>query len=426
MAKVLWISDGGCTTGFGRVTHSIGERLVDDYGHEIHVLATNYRGDPYPSLTKPGRRTQLELWRPTTLSPKDAYGQSRIVELLGNLEPDVVVMLNDANIVLEHLFSNPYDSNRFLLQARPILLYLPVDGTNLPPGWPGVLTKVTNVVAMSKWGQSLYPGSKLVYHGIDADVFHPVSKDHPIELPDGTVLRSKRDCKKAFGFNPSGFVIGRVDSNSGRKDYGSTWKALAPVMKRHKDIEVHFHCQEFSPGHGVNLPVLFTREPEIDPKRFFFPGMRDTHIGWSEPELVALYNAFDLFVTTSRGEGFGLTNLEAISCGVPVVAQNVAATPEVVGPGGVLIEPRGLLTVPNGEDEWLADTEAFTEAIERLYRSAGARRSLSEAGREHAKTFSWDVAAQKFDGYIRALAAARPSSDTSEEAPPDDTRPEGR
>lgn len=417
MAKVLWLSDGGCTTGFGRVTHSIGERLVDDYGHDVSVLAVNYRGDPYPSLTKPElRQTQLNLYRPTMFDQSDVYGRSRIVELLGKLEPDVVVMLNDAQVALQLIFDNRYDTNRFLLQARPILLYLPVDGTNIPPTWPALLTSVTNVVAMSNFGQAAYPGSKMVWHGIDTKAFYPVSRQRPIVLPDGSKLTSKRDCRKAFGFEPDAFVIGRIDTNSGRKDYAALWHSVVPVMRAHSDVQVHFHCAEFNPGHGVNIPVLMSRAPDIDPKRFFFPGIRDSHVGWGEVEMLALYNAFDLFVTTSRGEGFGLTNLEAIACGVPVIAQNVSATPEVVGPGGVLVEPRGLLTVPNGEDVWLADPEAFTQAIERLYRSSGARRSLSEAGREHAKKFSWDVAAQKFDGYIRALAADRGNSDTSEEA----------
>lgn len=403
MAKVLWLSDAGCTTGFGRVTHSIAERLVDDYGHDISVLATNYQGDPYESVTKPGQQTQLRLYRPTLYRGDDLYGQSRIVELLGKLEPDVVVMYNDANIILQHLFDNPYDSNRFLLQARPILTYVPVDGINLPPLWPGMLTKVTNVVAMSKFGQEQYPGSKMVWHGVDPETFYPVS-ERPIVLPNGEKLRTKRDCKKAFGFDKDAFVIGRVDSNSGRKDYAASWRALVPVLRRHKNVQVHFHCDETKPGHGVNLKVLRTREPDVM-NRVFFPGQRGGYVGWSDVEMVALYNAFDLFMTTSRGEGFGLTSLEAIACGVPVVAQNVSATPEVVGPGGVLVEPRGLLTVPNGEDYWLPDPEAFADAIEKLYSSAGARRSLGEAGREHAKGFSWDVAAQKFDSYISALAA---------------------
>jgi glycosyltransferase involved in cell wall biosynthesis len=217
------------------------------------------------------------------------------------------------------------------------------------------------------------------------------------------MLRTKRECKKAFGFDPDGFLVLRVDKNSGRKDFAATWHALAPVMLRHKDIQVHFHCAASDAGSGINLNALFLREPRIDRQRYFFPDLHDTFVGWSQVEMNALYNAADIFVSTSRGEGFGLTLLEAAACGVPVIAQNVSAIPEVVGPGGILLEPQRRLTVPSGQDVWLADIEAFTSAIEQLYESSGARRDLGERGAAHARTFSWDVAASRFHEYIEVL-----------------------
>ena len=91
---------------------------------------------------------------------------------------------------------------------------------------------------------------------------------------------------------------------------------------------------------------------------------------------------------------------------MPVVAQNVSAIPEVVGPGGVLVEPLDrLITVPAGQDMWLADIDAFSQAIEHLYGARGVVRKLGEAGIDHVrKSFSWDVAAEKFDSYIKGLS----------------------
>jgi glycosyltransferase involved in cell wall biosynthesis len=396
--KILWFGDAGAVTGFGRVTHSIGERLVSDYGHDIHVLAINYRGDHYD--------TNLKLYRPTTVLPTDIYGLTRMVEMIGRVEPDVVVMLHDPHLILQVLFENRYDPERVLLQYRPILLYLPCDGTNLPPAWPDVLTKVTNVVAMSRWGQRQYPGSKLVYHGVDTDQFWPV-KERPIKVTSGEVLKSKRDCKKAFGFDPDGFLVLRVDKNSGRKDFAATWMALVPVMAKYRDIQVHFHCSPRNDSSGVTLPALYTRSilEGVSRDRWFGPDQHDTWSGWPQADLNALYNAADLFVSTSRGEGFGMTLTEAAACGVPVIAQNVSSIPEVVGPGAILIEPQRLITIPSGEDVWLADVEAFSAAIERAYLSAGLRRDLGEAGREHVTKFTWDFAAARFNEYIEALAS---------------------
>lgn len=418
MSKVLWLSDAGCTTGFSRVTHSIGERLVEDYGHQISVLAVNFRGDSWP-CERPGHDhpTPLRLYRPDIFATNDIYGQSRIIELLGKFEPDVVVTLSDPQVVLNILFKNKYDPDQILLRYRPLLSYMPDDGINLPSRWTTVLPKISNVVAMSKWGQTHYQPSKMVYHGADPEVFWPIW-EKPKVTSTGIVCKTKRDCKIAVGADPDGFLVGRVDTNSGRKDYPALVKALWPLMKRHGEIEAHFHCQDEGPQAGIRFQAMLSREVEsVDPARFHFPGMHSSFEGWALEDLNVLYSAFDCFASTSRGEGFGLTLLEAATCGIPIVAQNVSAIPEVVGPGGILLEPRDLLTTPAGQDNWLPDIGEFTFAISRLYESKGLRRDLGEAGAAHAKTFSWDFAARKFDEWIVALENFQPSTptDTSEE-----------
>jgi glycosyltransferase involved in cell wall biosynthesis len=401
MSKVLWLSDGGCTTGFGRVTHEIGERLVRDFGHEIHVLAVNHNGDDYRSVLDPSVKTPLWLYRPEVFDGSDTYGGSRIIELLGSVDPDVIFILNDPQMVITYLFNNTFDPDRYLLRLKPTIAYLPCDGYDLPPQWTSVIPQVTTAVAMSKFGQAQYPGSELIYHGVDPSKFWPVA-EKPITVSTGDVLRSKKDCKRAFGLDPDGFLILRVDSNSGRKDYAATIKSLIPVMKRHPDIQVWFHCDPDRGTGATKLNTIISKyQDEVSPSRFFFPGLRWTFKGWPDSDMNAVYSAADLFVSNSRGEGFGLTLAEAAMAGVPIVAQNVSSITEVVGPGGRLIEPSQRITVPSGEDVCLSDIGAFTEAIEELYLSAGARRDLGKAGRKHVlSSFSWDEAAQKFHAVI--------------------------
>lgn len=400
MSKIVWIADGGVSTGFARVTHAIGERLVTDYGHEIHVIATNYKGDPYPSVDKP---TPLGLYVPDRFVPKDIYGQSRFLELLRDVDPDVVFMLNDPNLLLKLILENRYDPEQLLAKYRPIITYVPVDGHNHPTEWQ-TLTQLTNVVAMSRFGQGFFPGSKMVYHGVDTDAFWPVDSKHPIVLSNGAVLKTKAECREACGLPTDAFIIGRVDRNSGRKDIPATWKALQPVMKKYTDIVSYYHCKPQHDESGIDLFAIFSREPETLPRQRV-PGNLNPLHGYKQSDLNALYNSFDLFVSTSRGEGFGLTIAEALACGVPVIAQNVSAIPEVVGPGGELIDPEREITVPFGHDQWLADIGAFTEAIEHAYLSRGWRREKGKAGREHVvRTFSWDAAAASFHEYISLLS----------------------
>lgn len=416
--KILWLGDAGCHTGFSRVTHSIGERLARDFGHEVHVLAYNYQGDSWPSHLDPERQTSLRLYMPHANITTDIYGQHRHVELLGRIEPDVVVMLNDAHMILSLLLENRFDPQKILLQYRPILSYVPVDGVNLPPAWTELVPKVTHPVAMSKWGrQALGPSTPVVYHGFDPEQFWPV-KERPIRLSSGQVVKTKKEIRRALGVPDDAFFVLRVDSNSGRKDFASSWRSLVPFMKRHPDVHVWFHCDPGkTEGHGTRMDQLVSRSKAegIDPKRFWYPDFTNGATSWPQEDLNALYNMADAFITNSRGEGFGFTPLEAIGCGIPVIAQNVSAIPEVVGPGGILLDPLTTLTVPSGEDVWLSDTTAFTSALEELYASKGMRRDLGEAGRAHALSFSWDYAATRFDELLsdlhrRAAAEAEASA----------------
>ena len=126
MAKVLWMSDAGSHTGFGTVTHNIGERLISGYGHDVHVLAVNYKGDHVD--------TNLKLYLPTKLERMDAYGQSRMVELIAEIEPDVIVILNDPHVIRKFLWRNNWDSEKVLLRYRPWLkgmLVIPEEGESL-------------------------------------------------------------------------------------------------------------------------------------------------------------------------------------------------------------------------------------------------------------------------------------------------------
>lgn len=413
MSRILLLADAGSTTGFARVSHAIGDRLVRDYGHEIHCLAVNFDGDP-------GHwDTAMKLYLPTKLRSDDMYGTSRFVEMLAEVMPDVVIMINDPYVILKHLFRNKFDTQVLLARTRPIIAYMPIDGTNQPPDWghipeivesieppiPGANGRKMYPVAMTKFGQD-FLGGEMIYHGTDHDRYRPVSPESPVTNSAGTVITSKAEAKAAIGIPEDALLALRVDRNSHRKNFGDTWRAMVPVMKRHPKLHLWLHCQV--EGDGLEIGQLISREPSVA-DRVFYPAKYHSRVGWPEEDLITLYNAADMFVSTSWGEGFGLTLAEAAACELPIVAQNVASIPEVVGPGGILLKPERLTAVESGQDQWLPDVKKFTIAIERLVVSAGLRQSLGEAGRQHVvSTFSWDEAARKFDELITRVAQENP------------------
>lgn len=98
-------------------------------------------------------------------------------------------------------------------------------------------------------------------------------------------------------------------------------------------------------------------------------------------DLLYLYNAASLLVHPSFYEGFGLTPLEAITCGVPVIASNISSIPEVVGDAALLTDPN--------------DIDGLTVAIWRLLTEEELRQDLICKGLKRAKKFSWQEAARK-------------------------------
>jgi len=96
----------------------------------------------------------------------------------------------------------------------------------------------------------------------------------------------------------------------------------------------------------------------------------------SNEDLVLLYNIASLFVFPSCYEGFGLPLLEAMACGVPVVAANNSSIPEVVGDAGLLVDAQ--------------DPKGLAEAIYRVLTDQELKLHLRERGLKRAAQFSWD------------------------------------
>ena len=105
-------------------------------------------------------------------------------------------------------------------------------------------------------------------------------------------------------------------------------------------------------------------------------------LGYQTTETLAvLYRLADLFVFPSLYEGFGLSPLEAIASGTPVVASNVSSLPEVLGDAAVLVDP--------------LDAAAIADGIIRVLEDADLRADLHRKGLERASQFSWEQSVKR-------------------------------
>jgi glycosyltransferase involved in cell wall biosynthesis len=110
----------------------------------------------------------------------------------------------------------------------------------------------------------------------------------------------------------------------------------------------------------------------------------------SDPDLLNLYNACDLFVFPSFYEGFGLPALEAMACGRAVVCSGVTALPEVVDGAAILFDP------------FCADQ--MVRAIADLLLDAELRARMERLGLQRAAHFSWQKTAERTLDVFREVA----------------------
>ncbi len=128
--------------------------------------------------------------------------------------------------------------------------------------------------------------------------------------------------------------------------------------------------------------------------------LRETEVGLRrlgyvpERELPALYAGARAMVMPSRYEGFGLPCLEAMACGVPVVAASAGALPETVGDAALLADPD--------------DADGFAQAMLAAACDETLRANLIAAGRRRAATFPWSATAELTDAVIGDLLEGAP------------------
>ncbi len=107
--------------------------------------------------------------------------------------------------------------------------------------------------------------------------------------------------------------------------------------------------------------------------------------------LPALYSGAELFVYLAHYEGFGLTPLEAMACGAPVLCSSTTALGEAAGPGAMTVHPEA------GDE--------VADLLLDLMRDPDRRADLAIRGRRHAAGFTWQDCAQKTSEVLTTVEA---------------------
>lgn len=184
--------------------------------------------------------------------------------------------------------------------------------------------------------------------GVSFDMFKPV--------PNKTAHKS------VYGFSDNIKIVGTVMRNQGRKLYPDLFKGFSLFCKQNPELalKTFLYCHLSYPDNGWDIPkyLRMSREYGIAHKvlftyichncRFVFPSffqdarcycpkcnqptaqLPNTKDGVTSDKLVEIYNWMDLYVTYSVCEGFGMPQVEAAACGVPIMSVNYSAMESVL------------------------------------------------------------------------------------------------
>lgn len=198
----------------------------------------------------------------------------------------------------------------------------------------------------------------VVHHGVDTNMFR-----------EETSSTQWFDVRTAYRLPDEPYIL-FVGTLQPRKNIGGLVRAFEDLSKHHSERLVLV-----SGGEWKSSTIL----RRIERSR----GRARIHVLRRVPptHLAALYRHAQALVLPSFSEGFGLPVLEAMAAGVPVVASNTTAIPEIGGDAVRYVNPH--------------DPNDLTRGIEEVLQDEGLRRRLIVRGSERSKEFTWEHAAAR-------------------------------
>lgn len=200
-------------------------------------------------------------------------------------------------------------------------------------------------------------------------LFHPL----PVE--------ESQDFRHQLKVPTDTFCLLNVGGNHPRKNLIGILKALKLIKQRGLSVQLWKISDDFT-----DEDKCFIQANALGDSIEYL-GCLDKHT------LVKAYNAADVLVAPSFHEGFGITLLEAMACGTPVITSNVSAMPEVVDDAGILVDPH--------------DSQAIAHAVNLLHDEPIYYQELRAKGLQRVKSFTWEKVAQQMTGVYEHLVEQR-------------------
>ena len=423
--KVLFVSEShNMASGFGTYAKQVLPRLAATGKYELAEFAS------YGDFNAVNDLDWLYFSNTPTTEEEQAIFNQNTANHFGLWRFDKVVMHFKPDIVLT--YRDPW-MDQWIAQSanRPYFhwVWMPtVDSSPQKREWVENFGECDALLAYSEFGAKTMleeSNNKLNVIGcaspaIDPEIYKPVP--------------SKRSLRKSLGIDPDINIFGTVMRNQRRKLFIELMRSFrifldkAPAEIADKTF-LYLHTsypersgwnlsqgiQEF----GLQNKVLSTYICRACKKFSCLPFqdaittckhcsaraavMPSVALGLEIPDLIKIYNILDLYVQYAICEGFGMPQVEAAACGVPVAAVNYSAMEDVVKfTKGYPIRFKLSRELETGADRALPDNEHLAEILEEHFSLSDEdrNRKMLETRRATMKRYSWDETAKVWEDYV--------------------------
>jgi len=438
--RILWVNEAHWQgTGYSVYGKEVLERLNKVEEFEVAELATH--------VTKEDKQVHSSPWRVYPNRPLDSdqdfqsyvnspsriFGENVFNNVLMDFKPDIVMDIRDW-WMFEFEQRSPF-RDFFHWAIMPT-----VDAMPQNPMWINTFASADSVFAYSEFGRDTLLKQSDSINFID--LAPPCANKEVFDrVPD------KKKHKDEMGLDSDIFLVGTVMRNQRRKLYPDLFKAFRMFLDNRdetdkRDTNAFLYCHVFYPDIGWEIPqllddfglsnrVLFGYKCQNcnDVTMDFY---RDSmcHCGKCKRfkkkligvnnsidsvELSKIYNTFDLYVQYANSEGFGMPQLEAAFCGVPVASVNYSAMESVIkNIGGIAMEPLSLsMECETGCYRAIPDNKELVSKITSQYKSlmppwrscgSGTGDDLANTVYQKARNhYDWDKTAQVWIDHFKTV-----------------------
>jgi len=314
------------TTGYSKVSFNLLKQLAT-LAPKVKTYHFGFQRHPARSGSRKAPEGIMQYDAAANEDPKEeGFGFNKIHEYLDTVNPDVVMIYNDPLIVHKFIESMKHERG-----VSPYKLWIYVDQVYrgiAPPLIEKMNTHADRIYCFTEQWKTEYlkyglgPDVRVLGHAVDPSVFTSMSPD------------ARMSVRKTMNVTGDGVIMLNANRNSQRKRLDLTIMGFVQLLKRKPTASLYLmFVTNMNPQSGAyyDLQRIYNTELAengLDPSQF---APRLMVVDTAPPNVLSddtinqLYNATDIGINTSDGEGYGLCQLEHLYTGAPQIVMDIGS-----------------------------------------------------------------------------------------------------